>query len=101
MILDETGHAAAAAPPQLTGSQAPPLGFAMCIARQPKGQLSGVFKKDGGWDVACSRRRRIGEGIPTEMVVAPERAPIDTRNRYGAFDLCDEDADQAGFPMLE
>ena len=25
---------------------------------------------------------------------------IDTRNRYGAFDLCDDDADQAGFPVL-
>ena len=58
MILDETGQAAAAAPPPpLTGSQAPPLGFAMCIARQPEGQLNGVFKKDGEWDVAGSRRR--------------------------------------------
>ena len=100
MNLDETGRASVATQPPLTGSQATPLGFAMCIARQPRSQLNVVFKQDGEWDVAGSRRRRSGGGIPTDMFVASERAPIDTRNRYGAFDLCDEDADQAGFPIL-
>ena len=71
-----------------------------CASRQPRSQLNGVFKKDGAWDVAGSRRRRSAGGIPSDMFVASERAPIDTRNRYGAFDLCDEDADQAGFPIL-
>ena len=38
--------------------------------------------------------------MPTGIFGTSEKAPIDTRNRYGAFDLCDEDADQAGFPVL-
>ena len=100
MNVDETGQTSVAAQPPLAGAQAAPLGFAMCIARQPRGQLNGVFKRDGEWNVAGSRKRRGGGEIPTDIVVASEKAPIDTRNRYGAFDLCDEDADQAGFPIL-